>query len=243
MKNSIRFFLLLTVTITTNALPTTKIVGGHDATVGKYPYQVSLQTSFGYHRCGGSIINKKWILTAAHCFQRTKPSDVLIMVGSNSLINPGKIYKVEKIIINDFNPVKRTGDVALIKSLDDIKFDEFVQPINITSKNYDEAGYSVVLTGWGHNANRTRSDQLQEIELQIDNQYHCHRVWRITDGEICTLSKIKEGACRGDSGGPLVADGVQIGIVSYGEPCAKGIPDVFTRVYYYRDWIEQHSKL
>lgn len=42
---------------------------------------------------------------------------------------------------------------------------------------------------------------------------------------------------QGDSGGPLVADGVQIGIVSFGSPCARGVPDVFTRVYRYLDWI------
>lgn len=82
---------------------------------------------------------------------RTKPSNVRIMVGSNSLMKPGKIYQVEKIILNDFNMFKKAGDLALIKSFDDIQFNNFVQPINITSKNYDEAGYPVVLTGWGLN--------------------------------------------------------------------------------------------
>lgn len=43
---------------------------------------------------------------------------------------------------------------------------------------------------------------------------------------------------QGDSGGPLVADSEQIGVVSWGTPCAKGRPDVFTRVYSYVDWIK-----
>lgn len=45
---------------------------------------------------------------------------------------------------------------------------------------------------------------------------------------------------QGDSGGPLVADNVQIGVVSWGTPCARGQPDVFTRVYNYIDWIKDH---
>lgn len=45
---------------------------------------------------------------------------------------------------------------------------------------------------------------------------------------------------QGDSGGPLAADGEQIGVVSWGIPCAKGRPDVFTRVFPYRSWIDKH---
>lgn len=47
---------------------------------------------------------------------------------------------------------------------------------------------------------------------------------------------------RGDSGGPLVADDVQVGIVSFGSSCAKGDPDVFTRVYTFLDWIKEEQE-
>lgn len=44
------------------------IVGGHATTIEEHPWQVSLQF-FGSHMCGGSIIGKKWVLTAAHCVE------------------------------------------------------------------------------------------------------------------------------------------------------------------------------
>lgn len=45
-----------------------RIVGGNEAVSGAFPYQVSLQRGY-FHFCGGSILNKRWILSAGHCFQ------------------------------------------------------------------------------------------------------------------------------------------------------------------------------
>jgi secreted trypsin-like serine protease len=48
-----------------------RIVNGIDAPQGKYPSVVSLQWtspwSGTFHRCGGTILNENWVLTAAHC--------------------------------------------------------------------------------------------------------------------------------------------------------------------------------
>lgn len=48
----------------------TRIVGGTDASWGEWPWQVSLQVKLRAqsHLCGGSIIGRQWVLTAAHCF-------------------------------------------------------------------------------------------------------------------------------------------------------------------------------
>lgn len=45
----------------------------------------------------------------------------------------------------------------------------------------------------------------------------------------------------GNSGGPLVANSELIGIVSWGEACAVGRPDVFIRVSFYKTWIISHT--
>lgn len=49
--------------------PILGIRGGNDAIEGSAPYQVSLQLSRS-HYCGGSILSPKWVLSAAHCFEK-----------------------------------------------------------------------------------------------------------------------------------------------------------------------------
>lgn len=43
-----------------------RIVGGKDADIEDFPYQVSLRF-LDDHFCGASILSEKYVLTAAHC--------------------------------------------------------------------------------------------------------------------------------------------------------------------------------
>ena len=51
--------------------------------------------------------------------------------------------------------------------------------------------------------------------------------------------KFKIISAQNDSGGPLVVHNRVIGIASLTQRCAEGIPDVFTKVAAYLDWIEK----
>ena len=44
----------------------TRIVGGETAEPHSWPWQISLNVG-GRHWCGGSLINNRWIVSAAHC--------------------------------------------------------------------------------------------------------------------------------------------------------------------------------
>ncbi|XP_015120601.2 complement factor D-like [Diachasma alloeum] len=225
------------VGVVSYALPASRIIGGTDAENGAHPYQISLLVN-GAHNCGGAIIHKRYIVTAAHCVDNRKAESMSIVVGTNVWQKPGEKYDIEKIISHDFDPRRITNDIALLRTTKDIVFNKRVQPVEIARENIKEHGYPVVATGWGRiYAWGPTPTRLQVINLRIYDQQRCSRYFYVTDGQICTLTETGEGVCNGDSGGPLVADGVLIGIVSYGIPCGKERPDVFTRVYHYADWI------
>lgn len=65
LSNAVLVLLgLLSVSL---ALPFSgRVVGGQNAAKGEFPWQVSLLKN-NNHNCGGSIISKNHILTAAHC--------------------------------------------------------------------------------------------------------------------------------------------------------------------------------
>ena len=90
------------------------IVGGTAAPDGKYPWQVRLYRSdddtVGF--CGGSIIDEKWVLTAAHCLIDTQA--VVVGYGSNDRTKTTKIES-EKIIVHPGYIAGEKADVALIK--------------------------------------------------------------------------------------------------------------------------------
>lgn len=58
---------------------------------------------------------------------------------------------------------------------------------------------------------------------------------------ICTFLQYGQGVCNGDSGAPLVVGNELVGIVSWAIQCATGVPDVYTRVANYRDWVAQNT--
>lgn len=88
-------------------------------------------------------------------------------------------------------------------------------------------------------------DELQYLNVTTLTNIDCrarhpNNAELVHEGTLCVYSGgFERGMCHGDSGGPLVANGQLIGAVSWGEPCARGYPDAFTRISAYVPWIKQ----
>ncbi|EAA45497.2 AGAP006709-PA [Anopheles gambiae str. PEST] len=219
-----------------------RVVGGEVAKNGSAPYQVSLQVPGWGHNCGGSLLNDRWVLTAAHCLVGHAPGDLMVLVGTNSLKEGGELLKVDKLLYHSrYNLPRFHNDIGLVRLEQPVRFSELVQSVEYSEKAVP-ANATVRLTGWGHtSANGPSPTLLQSLNVVTLSNEDCNKKGGdpgYTDvGHLCTLTKTGEGACNGDSGGPLVYEGKLVGVVNFGVPCALGYPDGFARVSYYHDWV------
>lgn len=58
------------------------MIGGKDARPGSWPWQIGMFRDGIIFDCGGSLVNPKWIVTAAHCVYGRNPSSYVIVLGN-----------------------------------------------------------------------------------------------------------------------------------------------------------------
>ncbi|XP_013914991.1 PREDICTED: transmembrane protease serine 12-like [Thamnophis sirtalis] len=135
-----------------------RIVGGRDAPLGAWPWQVSLQVyslGVGYHHiCGGVVITNNSLLTAAHCIKRWKnPAIWRVVIGLHNLneVNCHTIKRRIKAINIHPNYMSDTydNDIALIILVRSIKFNDYVRPICLPATNLSiNQQYPCYISGW-----------------------------------------------------------------------------------------------
>ena len=229
-----------------------KIVGGQ-AAPSPIPWQASIRSwQSGGHYCGGTILDAKTILTAAHCQVTTNN---YIMVGEIN-VNEGQGIAIADVINNinyNDNDYSMDNDIAIIKLATPLTLGGDVQALCLPSTNFNPAdGANCFVSGWGSLASDgSYPTRLQYVGVPVSSQSYCNIIYgtsTITDNMIC--AGFEEGgkdSCQGDSGGPFVCmEGqtpVITGVVSFGWFCAlPGIPGVYARVTPYLDWIKQHME-
>ncbi|KAL9652396.1 hypothetical protein ABK040_012051 [Willaertia magna] len=252
------------------------IQGGTKAKIGEFPFMASIQRKasksdpLGYqHTCAGTIVNKNWILSAAHCFidketgKRYPIGLYSIVVGTNILGNcKSRIgvqrhcsrHKVRRAIVHKrYSLVTRENDIALVKLSTPINFKKVrAGTISIATKT-PRYGTKHIITGWGSIGPKTRYvNALRKAISPIVNPKYCTRLgMKLYKGQICAGSGRGQDTCKGDSGGPLMYRKkkryVQTGIVSFG-PAVCGTEDsiknrgAYTSVSYFRKWIRKNMK-
>nr|WP_319383284.1 serine protease [uncultured Roseibium sp.] len=249
---------------TSDGRATSRIIGGSETSIQEFPWTVSLSAPWGGahkgHFCGASLISKRWILTASHCFfdqngDVISPDEIKVHVGGTEAAS-GKEFGIEKIIVHEhYNPQTSENDIALIR-VDSPVDTPSARPINLTSQKLDRifARVSVCTTvvGWGVTEAGQGAKNLQEVSLPIISNETCRASYPnevIDETQICAAySDGQRDSCSGDSGGPLVVEigntgnFVQVGVVSWGYGCAeKGHPGVYARVAAYIDWIKEKT--
>lgn len=241
----------------------TKITGGSKVNISERPFQISLQGNNG-HFCGGSIVNNKWILTAAHCVNNRNPNNIQVAVGitnQNQIGDEGQLIDVVTIIIHpDYDASENNNDIALLELADEVSFNKNSQPIRIIDNNNSyllEPDYDAFASGWGWTTpgSSSASKHLMGVDVFIISNEEADRMLdislpnhpKLTGNMISSGYKgsDREGPCHGDSGGPLTAEnsnGINylIGAVSWGVPNCVGdenSPTVYTNILNYEDWV------
>ncbi|XP_063066929.1 transmembrane protease serine 9-like [Engraulis encrasicolus] len=227
----------------------TGVISGQDAPAGSWPWQASFHRN-GSHFCGGSLVSKQWILTAAHCFPSTSTFDLTVYLGlqsqegSNSNRQIRFVARIEKH--PDYNATSRDNDIALVLLSAALTFSDYIRPVCLAANGsvFHNATESWV-TGWPNSTAESPATLQQAAPLVVGNrQCNCTRKdLDITDDLICAGADTG-GTCQRDLGGPLVSRWstvwVQSGVVpSGGRECNSSL-SVYTRTSIYQTWISYH---
>merc|ERR1712210_160450 len=246
-----------------------RIVGGKEVNPKyKLPYQVLVSPCNKQGNClmcGGTILNKRYVVTAAHCLYAGKDlmtlkggSQFRVMLGehdhckaTSSFVLASAVHKHPKF---DISSASVDNDIAILKLSKDLTFSDKIKPVCLpTSATKDYSGKASTISGWGGTkaytpmkpVDQPRQCALKEAIVNIlkPSSTKCSNFLGDSSSttRLCAWGKGTD-ACQGDSGGPLtVAENgkyVLLGVVSYGSGCATEHPGVYARVQGFLPWMK-----
>ncbi|XP_043467376.1 chymotrypsin-2-like [Leptopilina heterotoma] len=225
--------------------------GGVKASRGQFPYHVSIQTAdeFGNY-CGGSILNSKWILTAATCIISPNTTLYYIMAGTTDWTNldkSGTIFNVSEVVVHPENANNRAIDLALIKVKQEIKFTDTIKSVDLPYRDLTSQYLPVKITAWGAASSNTVETSIRDLHYftsRIVAQDRCLQKYTwLKETEMCLISRRNYGICFKDVGSPVVIhDKYQVAIATNRVTCGSGDPDQVIRIWNYVDWIKSVIK-
>ncbi|XP_022707253.1 uncharacterized protein LOC111270994 isoform X3 [Varroa jacobsoni] len=244
-----------------NHAQNSKIIAGTTARIGSHPWMVMLWTPKKKAFCGGSLLNQRWVLTAAHCLVNFHEdgNDISLALGKHDQTKEEDnevIAKIEKFYIHpDFDPSTYDSDLALIRMNIEIQFTDYIMPICLgeadfirkTFFNYKDLRYGAV-AGWGKLSEGGGQPRfLQEIKLPLVEPDKCRAstTHPVTSNMFCAgyNQDIVGDACKGDSGGGFTVESAgrwyAIGVVSWGVGCGRaGHYGFYIKLDNYHTWIK-----
>lgn len=230
------------------------IVNGIKVAEGEIPFAASLRyIENEFHFCGASILDRDWLITAAHCLaNQTSINGIIVGVGSTELSKVTD-YRIKGWIIHEkYNDNTLSHDIALIKLSKSMEFGDRVQPVELPQKVKEDVGNGdLIAAGWGrtHYEVPGGSPHLLKTTLRQFDLNECRNIYGQgpTSTVFCAFAPDTR-TCRGDSGGPvfkmLSGKPQLVGIVSWGpEECVHAEnPSGYTHVARFLPWIASHIK-
>jgi secreted trypsin-like serine protease len=231
-----------------------QVVGGAPVPNGDYPFVASLgdarhgATAYRRHYCGGSLIDRNSVLTAAHCVRGTPRRPLRVVVGRTVLSGGGgQARRVARIAIHprfDGFPTLRY-DAAVLTLRSPVRG---IAPIGLSGaaqNPLERPGRLATIAGWGNTIKQpprgtnggSYPDRMRVARVPIVSDATARRAYGPVYVGALMVAAGKKGkdACYGDSGGPVFARRAgkryQIGITSFGKGCAtRRYPGAYTEV-------------
>src|SRR5215210_4024264 len=210
------------------------IVGGTAVPNGKYPFVAALLDkrrpgdTFDELFCGGTLIVKNTVLTAAHCLVNPNPDKLQVVIGRTALSqNRGQLRSVSRRFIHP--RYNRNGyDAAVLKLSRPVKSINPIKLATAKQNNLEKPGHILRTAGWGVVKQRPGPFdilpfRMHEVSVPVVSDSRAKRAYQSQGLKYLpslqvAAGKKGNGACFGDSGGPLFDSGsrTQVGITSYG---------------------------
>uniref|UniRef100_A0A674IP29 Trypsin-like n=1 Tax=Terrapene triunguis TaxID=2587831 RepID=A0A674IP29_9SAUR len=217
-----------------------RIIGGYTCPRYSQPWQAFV---YGPLQCGGILVDRSWVLSAAHCYR----PGLRVRLGEYNLAvreGPEQDRIVSGAILHPgYNRFTLDNDLMLLKLAQPINIGPTARPVTLPTA-CAATGTTCLISGWGTVTTPQGRAGACDPAVMVFSPATCQASYpgRVTNNMVC--AGVMGGgidSCQGDSGGPLLCAGQLQGIVSWGlQTCAQpNRPGVYTKVCNYVAWIRR----
>lgn len=231
-----------------------RIVNGDDASANLLPYLVSIVRS-GNFVCTGTLISRRWILSAAHCDVTVDDTVVIGLRRPLSATSPDPVsVAISEVFVHEsYDPDRRRRyDIVAIQLAEDAPPSARPMQVNV-NLSIPRARSFVRVLGYGRTSEggigaAIGEPILRQVDVPVTSGSKCEEIYPRVDPELQVCAGYDDGgcdSCQGDSGGPMLqyndqGEPVLVGVVSSGTGCARpGRPGIYIRSSAFADWLSE----